>query len=322
MVKEYGGYLPLELPKKEEYFSFCDEKDILRLNCGRSTFFCAAKAAKVRKIFVPYLNCANSTDPFDAAGIPYEYYRLDDDLTPMDITPGEEDAVLWINYYGNAGEREKQKVLETYKTVIVDNCHAFFSKPVLRDGVYNCYSTRKFFGVVDGAYLIAKGLPSFSLKESCSAEDTLFILKTIEQGTNALYAENLKNEQRVAQKVTKMSKLTRRILSSIDYSEIQEIRFRNFCRLHRQLESINEFAVNTETKTHMYYPLLVTNDALRSHLVENRIYTPTWWRHVPDLCGNEGIETKLSRYMLMIPMDQRYDESDMDDIVTIIRKFI
>ena len=46
MVKEYGGYLPLELPRKEEYFSFCEEKELLRLNCGRSTFFCAAKAAK------------------------------------------------------------------------------------------------------------------------------------------------------------------------------------------------------------------------------------------------------------------------------------
>lgn len=319
-MKEYGGYLPLELPKREEYFSSYSEKNILRLNCGRSTFYCAASAAKMRKVYVPYLNCANSTDPFDLAGIPYEFYWLNDDLTPTNIAPGEGEAVLWINYYGNAAEKQKNEVIKRYPKVIIDNCHAFFSEPVLKDGVYNCYSMRKFFGVADGAYLLASNLPNFDLKQSVSSEDSLFILKTIELGTNAVYPDNLKNEERVAQEVSKMSVLTRRILSSIDYQDIRERRYRNFQRLHSQLESINEFSVNTESKTHMYYPLLISNDSIRAKLVENHIYTPTWWRHVPELCENKGIETKLSRYMLMIPMDQRYDASDMDDIAGIIRR--
>ena len=38
-VKEYGGYLPIELPFwNKEYFAGVPEKDIVRLNCGRSAF--------------------------------------------------------------------------------------------------------------------------------------------------------------------------------------------------------------------------------------------------------------------------------------------
>ncbi|MCI9560847.1 hypothetical protein D3Z55_22495 [Clostridiaceae bacterium] len=316
-MKEYGGFIQLELPKQKEYFDTVEEKDILRLNCGRSTFYCAAKDAKIKKIYMPYLNCLDSPTPFLDLGIQVEYYYLEEDLTPKDVFLKENEAILWVNYYGNASENIKQKVLNQYKTLIIDNCHAFFSPPI--KNVYNCYSTRKFFGVADGAYLIKDNLEKIELSESNSADATLFLLKTIELGTNAVYQENLKNEVRVAKTVSKMSPLTRRILSSINYETVREIRYRNLLMLHKNLNDINEFKVNLESKTHMYYPLLVSQESLRSRLVANKIYTPTWWKHVPEQCHYRKLETKLSNYMLMIPIDQRYDENDMIDIATIIR---
>lgn len=317
-MKEYGGFIRLELPMRKEFFSEIDERDKLRLNCGRSTFYCAVKDAKVKKVYMPYLNCINSVDPIIAAGAEVEYYYLNEDLTPKDISPKDNEAVMWVNYYGNATEAQKEKVYKQYNILFVDNCHAFYSKPL--DGAYNCYSTRKFFGVADGAYLIKKNLEAFRLEDSFSAEDTLFLLKCIERGTNAVYQDNLYNEKRVADSVAKMSKLTRRILNSIDYDDIQKIRYRNFLRLHENLKEMNQFEVNTKSKTHMYYPLLVFQDSLRARLIQNHIYTPTWWRHVPEQSNNGKIETILSNYMLMIPMDQRYTEDDMDDISEIIRK--
>ena len=316
-MKEYGGFIHLELPKRKEFFSQISEADKLRLNCGRSTFYCAVKDSKVQKVYMPYFNCSNSVDPILEAGIEVEYYYLNDDLTPKDINPKENEAVMWVNYYGNATEEQKQKVYKQYPILFVDNCHAFFSEPL--DGVYNCYSARKFFGVADGAYLIKKGLGDFQLEDSASAEDTLFLLKTIEMGTNAVYQDNLCNEKRVANTVAHMSKLTRRILSSIDYEEIQKIRYDNFLRLHENLKDINKFDVNIHSKTHVHYPLLVLQDSLRTKLIEKHIYTPTWWRHVPELSNNAKIETMLSKYMLMIPIDQRYTVEDMDIISQIIK---
>lgn len=315
-MKEYGGFLPLELPRKQEFFSEIDESNKLRLNCGRSTFYCAVKDSGVKKVYMPYLNCINSVDPIIAAGAEVEYYYLNEDLTPKDIVPQDGEAVMWINYYGNAFEEQIEKVSIRYETLFVDNCHAFFSKPL--KNAYNCYSTRKFFGVADGAYLIKENVAKIALEESRSAQDTLFILKTVEEGTNAVYSENLYNEQRVASDVLKMSPLTQRILQSIDYEDIKKKRYENFRQLHRNLEEINEFNVNVGSGTHMYYPLLVFQDSLREKLVKNKIYTPTWWKHVPEQSNYGKVETALSKYMLMIPMDQRYDTSDMDDISEII----
>lgn len=320
IMQEYGGYLPLELPRKNEYFSWIREDDILRLNCGRSTFYCAAVCLNVKKIYVPYLNCKNSVDPFEKLGIEYEYYFLNDDLMPDIKEINSDEAVLWINYYGNATEEQKKVVIQKYDKLIIDNCHAFYSQPVLKEGVYNCYSTRKFFGVADGAYLIGKAFEEFNLEESFSYNTSEFLMKTIEVGTNAAYKDSLDNENNIAKEIKKMSKLTRRILASIDYEEIQKIRKNNLCRLHKHLNRINEFNVNTNFDTQIYYPLLVINDSLRSKLIANHIYTPTWWRHVPCLCGEKKIETILSRYMIMLPIDQRYTVDDMDDLAQVVMR--
>ncbi len=319
MEKEYGGYLPLELPVWEkEYFSEIPERDFVRLDCGRSAFWYALKIIKPSKLYVPYLNCIYSTDPADALGIPYEYYFLDSDLVPKNIHPKEDEAVIWINYYGNATKEQIIKVKElcSRTNLIVDNCHAFFSKPL--EGVYNCYSARKFFGVCDGAYLVKERIPKLELPLSESSNHMHFILSSIERGTNELYPENLKNEERLGKNVKKMSKLSLRILSSINYDKIKSIRKRNLLCLHKNLEKYNSFNVNLESNTHMYYPLLVLKDNIRQKIVERHIYTPTWWKHVPDYFEGEVLEKTLAKYMLMIPIDQRYSEEDMEDISKII----
>ena len=145
-----------------------------------------------------------------------------------------------------------------------------------------------------------------------------FILSSIEKGTNALYSENLENEKRLGKKAKLMSKLTQRILASIDYSRIRKVRKENMLYLHNILEKYNEFDVNIESDTHMYYPLLVSNHDIRQRIVGRKIYTPTWWKHVPNYFQSEILEARLSMYMLMIPIDQRYDTSDMLDISRII----
>ncbi|MBR1729653.1 MAG: hypothetical protein IJ728_09045 [Selenomonadaceae bacterium] len=83
-TKEYGGYLPLELPKVQEYFSDIPEKNKLRVNCGRTAFYCALMMSKAKKVYVPYLNCKNSVEPlFDAFKI---------------ITGGGQHIIIWMNH--------------------------------------------------------------------------------------------------------------------------------------------------------------------------------------------------------------------------------
>lgn len=324
MIKEWGGYLPFELNEKyQEYFIEIGytENDLVRLDCGRSAFWYAAKCINPEKVYVPYLNCKNSTDPFDALNIKYEYYKLDDRLMPVNINPGNNDALLWVNYYGNANKtmiREIEKYTER-TNVIVDYCHAFYAMPI--DRAWNCYSMRKFFGVSDGAYLIRKNIPKIDIPDSISSDNILFILECIEKGTNICYEKSLHNEERLGHECRKMSILTNKIIKTIDYLNIKKIRRDNFLYLHEKLAGINEFFVNTLSETHMYYPLLITSDEIRQKLVSKHIYTPTWWRHVPYYFDNENnVETQYSKYMLMLPIDQRYNKNDMEEISKIVYK--
>jgi hypothetical protein len=322
LVKEYGGFLPLELKKGSDYFEkYKNIFSVVKLNCGRSTFFYAAKTIQPKKIYVPYLNCIDSVTPFEKLGIPYEFYFLDNELLPLDVAPGKDEAILWINYYGNASVDKIRKVCLLFKdtNLIIDNCHAFYAEP--QQGAYNCYSARKFFGVCDGAYLIADDLDKILLNKSYSAQYYSFILESIELGTNAVYEKNLENEDRLrCDSVLEMSEITQRILQSINYEDIKNVRRRNFIEMHRCLESINEFEANLDSHTHMYYPLLVSNPLLRNRLIENKIYTPTWWRHVLEYFDESVLEAKLSKYMLMLPIDQRYNISDMQEIARIVIK--
>lgn len=318
-MEEYGGYLSLELPRKKEYFCEISESKIVRLNLGRSAFWYAAKNINPSKIYVPYLNCPDSTDPFIKEEIEIEYYRLTDDLTPMDVNPKEGEAILWVNYYGNATENQIATVVDKYKSrnLIIDNCHAFFSKPL--DGVYNCYSARKFFGVCDGAYLIADNLGDIALSSSYSYDKINYLLKATELGTNSAYPESLLHEAELTRGGEKsMSLLTRRILESIDYNEVRSIRKKNMLRLHGFLEAYNEFPVNLRSETHMFYPLMVKTNGLRERIIAKQIYMPTLWRHVPEYFNEDVLETNLTRYMLLLPIDQRYTEHNMDKLAEII----
>ena len=46
---------------------------------------------------------------------------------------------------------------------------------------------------------------------------------------------------------------------------------RNFLKIHSLLGSINQFPVNLESKTHIYYPFLVKDENLRFKLIEKKI---------------------------------------------------
>lgn len=320
IMKEYGGYLPLELRKGNEYYQTNAEYEVIAVNCGRTAFYYALLDARPSKIYLPHFNCKMSLDPIVDLGIDYEFYYLDKDLTPKDICPKDNEMVLWINYYGNATNEQIQQVINKYPNLLIDNCHVFFNKPI--PGVYNAYSCRKFFGVNDGAYLIKNRLKNVKLPDETSYESAVHLLKSLDCGTNAAYAENLANENRLEHNYGSMSKLTHRILQSIDYNNIYKIRRHNWEVLHTLLGDINDFSLNLDAKQCMCYPFLKEDNNLRRKLIENKIYVPTWWAHVPEQSDYAELETRLSKYVFVLPIDQRYTEDDMIYIGDFVKKVL
>ncbi len=314
-MKEYGGYLPLELPRKREYFSE-NKHDFIRLNCGRSAIYCALRDAKPSKVYIPYYNCATVEEPFVRLGIPYSFYKIDRDFLPVDVALKDNEYLLYVNYYGIADSEKISLVLNRYGRVFFDNTQAFFADPV--EDAYNIYSCRKFFGVSDGAYLLKRGIKPIELPQDSSCERMLFTMKCIEQTTNDAYREHLENEAVFAKEPMLMSRLTQRILSSVDYPSVRRQRYRNFLCLHKILGGKNLLAVNIESRTPVAYPLLIKNDGLRRRLIEKKVYVPCWWKHVMDKTEPADCEYELSRYLLPLPIDQRYSVGDMEELAEIV----
>ena len=317
--EEFGGYLPLELPPSTgELYSDSPGFRVQRLNSGRATFYFAALNARPSKVFLPYFTCADTAEPFKKLGIAVDYYLLDDNLLPKDVEPKRGELVLWTNYYGNASKQSIQEAVKRYENqIIVDNCHAFFSEPV--KGALTSYSTRKFIGVSDGAYLVGNNveLPNdLAYDESHSRLHHLTL--QIELGVNAGYPDSLLNEISVGSSYLRMSRFTRAVLSTIDYSRIQRTRRENFLRLHERLAKNNSFELNLASKTHMYYPFMFPDRDLRRRLVDKKVFSPQWWSHVPSLVPSDSIEERLSSEMVMLPIDQRYRVEDMEKLAEIV----
>ena len=119
-----------------------------------------------------------------------------------------------------------------------------------------------------------------------------------------------------------MSKLTKTILKSIDYEKVFKIRRRNFIELHKLLGEINEFPINLNSETHMYYPFLIKDKDLRYKLIDKKLFNPFWWKHVLEITEEFEIENRLSKYTVMLPIDQRYELKDILNIAKLVKNSI
>lgn len=314
-MKEYGGYLPLELNNKAHFYTTNNEMQAVKLNSGRSAILLAIKDFNPSKIYIPVYNCYYVNNLIENSGYSYEYYLVDENMLPKNVVVSDDELLLFINYFGNFDEQQLLEIKNKYKNLIIDNCNAFFQAPI--EGAYNTYSVRKFFGTADGAYLVGNIKKQYSFERDISYSRSIHLLKSIELGTNAAYLENKNNENEIGFEIKEMSVLTDKILSSIDYAYIQTIRRSNFMHLHELLKNNNELNINTSVCSHMDYPFLSKEKgmALYDWLIENKIYSKRLWSH---LLKSDGFEGYLSRNMCFLPIDQRYSCEDMEYIANIV----
>ena len=312
MKKEYGGYLPIELSKGSEYFSNIDDKNILRVNSGRTALYIAIKALSPKKIHAPYYNCPDVEFFLNSLDIPVEYYKIDKDLAPSVPHINENEVLILINYFGITGSIVK-KYADIAKNVIIDNSQAFFEPPVMRRGIINIYSPRKFIGVSDGGYAIGENIASNTdLPQDFSAGRASHLLVSLEEGTNAAYNDSQASEKALTDSFKLMSPLTRSILKNADYDHIKNIRSENFNYLHNAFKSIQLFSIEGGISSPYHYPLLLDKD-IRAKLIQKKIYVPTLWkRFTEDNYENLTVEKMFSANTVFMPVDQRYNTDDME----------
>ena len=68
----------------------------------------------------------------------------------------------------------------------------------------------------------------------------------------------------------------------------------------------------------MIYPFYTDDIYLRARLIKQHIFVAQYWPNVLEWCTPNEIEYSLCQHIIPLPIDQRYDEEDMNRIVNTI----
>ena len=317
MMEPIGGYFSLELPQHEEY-----HKNAIRLNTGRNCLEYILRVQGYKKVYIPYYTCDVLLEPFKKLGVPYEYYHIDIHFEIHDrFTIKEGEALVYTNYYGLKQRYVEQLAAKVGNRLIVDNTQAFYAKPMY--GIDTFYTCRKFFGVPDGAYLYTDKMLDVELEQDLSYERMLSLTKRIDLSPEAGYQDFRDTSKAlVGQPIKQMSKLTHRMMRGINYEVVAQRRRANFKMLHEALGKENNLELTLEDDAvPMVYPFLVPVKGLREKLIENKIFVARYWPSVLGCINKEDIDYLLAYQMQPLPIDQRYDDKNMNQIINTIKKY-
>lgn len=307
-MEEIGGYFELELCRKGHY-----HKNTILLNSARSCFEYILLARGYKKVYMPYYTCEVMLQPLLKYGIAYEFYSINESLEldrKVNLLPGE--ALLYTNYFG-LKQRYVESLSAIYGTrLIIDNAQAFFAPRI--DLIDTFYSPRKFFGVPDGGYLYTDCTLDSDIPIDYSYERMQHLILRIEKGAEAGYAAFKKADSSLDnQPILKMSKLTERLLQSIDYEYVRNRRRANFKILQERFDDENCLSFDLHIdEVPMVYPYYAATIDLKRSLIENKIFVATYWSNVLNWCKPTDIEYQLTDRIVAIPIDQRYGENEME----------
>ncbi len=319
---EIGSFIELQFNEGLEWYK--GEVGIARLNTGRSAILHSVKLTGCKAIWIPYYQCESIRETLLSNNIVVKYYHTDYNWNPTDLRPNDDEAVLFVNYYGIMSHNRMTMLARMTKHPIIDNCQAFFCKPV--KNALNVYSCRKFIGVPDGAYVVGKNANN-NLNEypQCYSSDTAsFLLLRVEYGCEGKsYETRSINEARIDHEpVMKMSKLTRTILDGTNYGKIRIKRRDNFAYVHEKLKEINQInplEYYDEETIPMVYPLVVEDKNCIQRLFKAKHFQGHWWEYISKEHPSGSFEHWIASNIIPITIDQRYGKDEIDYIVSVIK---
>lgn len=311
-MREIGGYIELDT-----YTGNMLYEDGIKLNCGRNALAYLVKAKKISKIMMPKFMCDSCDKVLRDNNVEVRYYSIGLDFKPICVDRLEDEWLYIVNFYGQL-TNEYLKTLKLNK-IIIDNAQAYFQNPL--DGVDTIYTCRKFFGVADGAILYTDKEIEISEQDE-SYERMHFLLGRYERTASEFYSEYVANNHFfVNEPIKRMSRLTENLLHGIDYERVKNVRTRNFKYLDEELRNWNKCKLKIPEGAYSY-PLYLENGVkIRKQLQKKKIYIPTLWPAVFNICKKDELEYKMAENILPLMIDQRYSIEDMKYIINEIKNY-
>lgn len=320
--KEYGGYLPLELNEGFEYFAGYERK-LLRFNSVKAALDRLLRELTPKTLWIPFYYCPSTTEALNRTGVSVHYYHIGSDLLPEELPDRDGETVLLVNYFGVLDDSVKSLALSFHNaSVLIDNAHAFFCPPLMKENIYNVYSARKFFGVPDGAYAVGEQISAEQQALHYADETAYYLLKSCEHGTNAAYAEKKQSDLAIAAEYAPMSMLAQKLLKNADYPSVRQRRSENFSDYQEAFVDKNGLKLASPFPAYCFPLLCLEGSVLKGALVREKIYVPTLWSS--DLLRENGnsFEQDMCENGLFLPLDQRYDTQDISYLISVVEDML
>lgn len=311
-----GGYFEIE---KNNIEGKPYHQSAYVFDCGRSALEAILLTTKPTKVYLPYYCCNALLQPFDKLKIPYSFYTINEALEINEtITIKKKEFLVYINFFGVKDIYSKKLIKQYGNQLILDNTMAFFFKQ--DNASWNFNSCRKFIGVPDGSYLNAplkvtqKNIPTTTNEKL----DINFLFLRNEGFVQEGYNRFLKNEEAFGGTMHKMSNYSETILSSLPYKKMKQQRNENFEFWHKNIGAKNTLKMATNKDGAMYYPFLPSKAILHETFWEEKMFIPKLWADCTSRKEGFEWEKKLSKEVLPLPIDHRYNYADLKKILKLI----
>ena len=338
-MREIGSFF--EYPDAECFGASPAEHNFLKgaklFASGRDIFAFLGRILGRRKMFVPDFFC-----PHTAIFISkyFDIIRYKDTPNGRPVLDGlcDGSVLLAVNTFGMySAERYGAGSIGKDVILVEDHSHAPFSRYATESNAdYTIASLRKVLPLGSGAYL--KSNKTFAVSEmigECGIQDAVFFdaarkkriyLKTGDGDKSSilkLYAE-VENIVECNAMVRSIGEESKNLLFGLNIEKLQRSRAENFF-LFKDIVDAELLNGNISDINSVFNPVVLLDDvgsrnALRSHLIEEKVYPPVHW----NLDGVENVspESKnLSECVLTIPLDYRYSKYDVERVAKIINNF-
>lgn len=313
-MKEIGGYIEFE-----HYNRPMLHENGIKLNCGRNALAYLVEAFDIQRIAMPKFMCDSCENVLKTRNVEIRNYSIGFDFKPEDVVLKAGEWLYVVNFYGQLTNEYIVELRDRFRRIIIDNAQAYFQKPV--KSVPTLYTCRKFFGVSDGAILYSNN--TIEIKEiDESFERMNFLLGRFERTASEFYPKFVANNHLFANESIKgMSRLTENLLRGIDYGEVCKKRTENFKYLYEHLKPVNKLSLSIPDGAFMYPMYFENGTEIRKKLQAEKIFIPTLWPAVFNICKESDLEYKMAKNILPIPVDQRYGIEEMEYILNRIKEY-
>jgi len=339
--KVIGGEFDIDLriPMRGPMDASCLDS-VYRYSSGRSALYHVLLDVKKRTgrsaILLPDYLCSSIVVAARKAGVDVLFYPLNESLEIDAAAFGKiyrrDSAVLLINYFGLVDVQNQaswvRSSIDENAVLIEDDVQAYFEFVKDLGAVdYKFTSLRKTFACPDGGLVKTRSSLDVPTKISGFYQYKLAggLLKSLRRPgyyDDSVYLELFEcGEAQIDEDIESgMSEISVDIISRTDVGIVAESRRQNAKKI---LSGIGELGIRTlvpigEGKIPLFVPVrLNRRDEVRCALFADGIYCPVHWPidNMPVKKGSELAECELS-----IIVDQRYSETDMARVLSVLRE--